>query len=189
VPRLRLLVDAAPATVIDRALTALPDATRGTDVGAYEVGAGAGADGRGDGSTVVHFTIPSSIDGTAAATMTVRGGGHVELSVERAPRLPYFWWVTTPCLGWERRRGLERASRIIRGETVAPPRRGRVKAGPPVPFTEGQAVHLVTVSALLAIATFGGSLFTQNLDYIGDSFGSSDRALGIALAVARSASS
>ncbi len=134
---------------------------------------------------VVHFTVSSSIDGAAAATMSVGDDGVIELAVGRSPRLPYFWWVTTPCLWWERRRGLERAASALRDEPVHVELRRKVRAGPPVPFTEAQAVHLVTVSALLAIATFGGSLFTQNLDYIGDSFGSSDRALGIALAVAR----
>ena len=160
-------VDADRDTIVERALQSLPEAR-------VE-----------DGDGFVHFAIVSSIEGTADATMTVTADGQVDLHVERAPRLPYFWWVTTPSLWWERRRGLVRASGILQGRPVAAVRRGKVRAGPPVPFSEEQAVHLVTVSALLAIATFGGSLFTQNLDYIGDSFHSSDRALGIALAVAR----
>jgi MFS family permease len=57
--------------------------------------------------------------------------------------------------------------------------------GPPTPFSYAEASHLATVSTAAALSAFGGSLLTQDLDFIGDSFGASDRTLGIALAVVR----
>jgi putative MFS transporter len=94
----------------------------------------------------------------------------------------------SPCLWWERRRGLRDVAERL-GADLGPRRRPRwlppMRIGPPVPFTERQAAHLTTVSAAMALASFGGSLFTQDLDYIGDAFHASDRRLGIALAVAR----
>jgi MFS family permease len=46
-------------------------------------------------------------------------------------------------------------------------------------------VLLATVCAITAAATYGSSLLSQNVDYVGRSFGASDRALGTALAVSR----
>jgi MFS family permease len=46
-------------------------------------------------------------------------------------------------------------------------------------------VLLATVCALTAAATYGSSLLSQNVDYVGRSFSASDKALGTALAVSR----
>jgi putative MFS transporter len=158
-----------------------------------------------DGDGTVRFRIPSSLDGEVEAHLRVLeppgqtvGGGAVvgvadgdvvvELSAPAPPRLPSFWWAVSPCLWWERRQRLREVARRLGADV---PDRWRpawlppVRIGPPVPFSEGQAAHLTTVAAAMALASFGGSLFTQDLDYIGDAFHASDRRLGIALAVAR----
>ncbi len=156
-----------------------------------------------DGS--VRVRIPSSLDGEVEARLRVVDGAadgadgaadgaaegavvRVELSVPAPPRLPYFWWAVSPCLWWERRRNLRVLARSL-GADLPERRMPRwvptMRIGPPVPFTERQAAHLTTVAAAMALASFGGSLFTQDLDYIGDAFHASDRRLGIALAVAR----
>jgi MFS family permease len=151
----------------------------------------AGATPDGDGG--LRFAIPSSLDGEVEAGLRILDGTdeqqvRVELRTPAPPRLPYFWWAVSPCLWWERRRNLREVARRLGAEV---PERWRprwlptLRIGPPVPFTEREAAHLTTVAAAMALASFGGSLFTQDLDYIGDAFGASDRRLGIALAVAR----
>ena len=57
--------------------------------------------------------------------------------------------------------------------------------GPAGALLRPQAVLLATVCALTAAATYGSSLLSQNVDYVGRSFGASDRALGTALAISR----
>jgi MFS family permease len=65
----------------------------------------------------------------------------------------------------------------------SPPKRPSL--GPPSSFSADQAVLLATVCALTAAATYGSSLLSQNVDYVGRSFSASDKALGTALAVSR----
>ncbi|MGH9000580.1 MAG: MFS transporter, partial [Acidimicrobiia bacterium] len=48
-----------------------------------------------------------------------------------------------------------------------------------------QAVLLATVAAVTAVTTYGGSLLSQNVSYVGDSFDASNQALGVALALSR----
>ncbi|MGH9282865.1 MAG: MFS transporter, partial [Acidimicrobiales bacterium] len=64
-----------------------------------------------------------------------------------------------------------------------PPRRPPL--APPANFDQTQATLLATVCAATAVATFGGSLLSQNVDYVGESFGASDQALGGTLAFSR----
>lgn len=56
---------------------------------------------------------------------------------------------------------------------------------PAVAYDDDQIDALVTLSLLMAMTTFGASLLSQNVDFVGRSFGASDRALGGALAISR----
>jgi MFS family permease len=116
------------------------------------------------------------------------GGASALLETEPMPPVPYFRWFMGPILQWSTRRALSWAERALRaaeaGEPLPPPPKRPVLA-PPAPFAAPQAILLATVCAITALATYGSSLLSQNVDYVGESFGASDRALGTALAVSR----
>ena len=115
-------------------------------------------------------------------------GTRAELEVDPAPSVPYFGWFVRPILRSASRRALTHAGDALRaglhGSPPPPPPR-RPPLAPPAAFDATQAVLLATVCAIATVATFGGSLLSQNIDYVGKSFGASDRALGTALAISR----
>ena len=115
-------------------------------------------------------------------------GTRVEVESEPAPPVPYFSWFVRPILRSAGRRAVAYVGAALRagiaGEPAPPPPR-RPPLAPPATFDSTQAILLATVCAIAAVATFGGSLLSQNVDYVGKSFGASDRALGTALAISR----
>jgi MFS family permease len=119
---------------------------------------------------------------------TEQGSTQVLLETDPAPPVPYFRWFVGPILRSASKRALSWAERALRaaeaGEPPPPPPK-RPSLAPPTAFTAPQAVLLATVCALAAAATYGSSLLSQNIDYVGHSFGASNRALGTALAVSR----
>jgi MFS family permease len=117
-------------------------------------------------------------------------GGATEVAVEVAdpPRIPYFGWFVRPVVGSANRRAVAHAAAVLDAGVAgrpapAPPRRPPL--APPANFDGAQATLLATVCAAAAVATFGGSLLSQNVDYVGESFGASDQALGATLAFSR----
>src|SRR5207237_1265206 len=115
-------------------------------------------------------------------------GGQVLLDTDPAPPVPYFSWFVGPILRSASRRArswVERALRAADAGRPPPPAPKRPSLAPPTAFSAPQAVLLATVCALTAAATYGSSLLSQNVDYVGRSFGASDRALGTALAISR----
>src|SRR3954447_21393538 len=116
------------------------------------------------------------------------GAAQVALETEPTPRVPYFSWFVGPILrsaGRRARTWVERALLAAEaGRPLAPPPE-RASLAPPTNFSPQQAVLLATVCALTAGATYGSSLLSQNVDYVGRAFGASDRALGTALAISR----
>ena len=115
-------------------------------------------------------------------------GASVRIDAEPMPPIPYFRWFVGPILRSANRRALawtEKALRAVEGGEPAPPPPKRPSLAPPAPFTAPQAILLATVCAITAVTTYGSSLLSQNVDYVGDSFGASDRALGTALAISR----
>jgi MFS family permease len=115
-------------------------------------------------------------------------GSQVLLETDPTPPIPYFSWFVGPILRSGNKRALGWAERALRaaeaGEAPPPPPK-RPSLAPPAAFTAPQAVLLATVCAIAAAATYGSSLLSQNVDYVGKSFGASDRALGTALAISR----
>ncbi|HYH49062.1 MAG TPA: MFS transporter [Acidimicrobiia bacterium] len=119
---------------------------------------------------------------------TRAGGTAVALEAEPMPAIPYFRWFIGPILRSADRRALswvQGALRAAEAGDPSPPPPKRPALAPPAPFTGPQAILLATVCAITAVTTYGSSLLSQNVDYVGDSFGASDRALGTALAVSR----
>jgi MFS family permease len=152
---------------------------------------GLGARRADDGQWAVD--VPFPVDGSMPVTLTVHpgpDGGPSEVVAEAGPppRIPWFGWVVAPFLFQARARAVRHALAVVEAHAAGaaePPPPGRVLLSPPVPFTADQIAHLLTVAALVAVAGFGSSLFSQQVDYIGDAFHASDGELGVALAAAR----
>lgn len=116
------------------------------------------------------------------------GATQVHLEAPDPPAIPYFGWFVRPIVRSAHRRALAHAAAgldaTLAGDPVpAPPRRPSL--APPAGFDQVQGTMLATVCAVAAVATFGGSLLSQHVDYVGRSFGASDRALGATLAFSR----
>jgi MFS family permease len=122
-------------------------------------------------------------------TLSARDGGtQAVLEDIPPPPVPYFSWFVRPILRAAGRRALGHAAAVLRAALAgdpAPPAPRRPGLAPPATFDPRQAVLLATVCAITAIATYGGSLLSQNVDYVGEAFGASDRALGGMLALSR----
>jgi MFS family permease len=172
-PRRTLTLDAPPAQVCRAAEEAL---------------SAAGPDGNG----ILDGAVPFASGEPAALRIEVRpatdGTTEVTLEVADPPRIPYFGWFVRPVVGSGNRRAVAHAAAALHAAVAGrpapnPPRRPAL--APPANFDGPQAILLATVCATTAVATFGGSLLSQNVDYVGKSFGASDQALGAMLAFSR----
>lgn len=113
---------------------------------------------------------------------------HLEVTASYHGGVPYFGWVFNPMIRRSVRRTLDHMASVIqaRAEGKDPPRRLRRPLwAPPDRMTGSQAAVIATICAVLAITAYGGSLFTQTVDYTARSFGADDSALGVALASTR----
>jgi MFS family permease len=123
------------------------------------------------------LTLASDGDATEVAAHRV---GHIQI--------PFFGWFFRPMTHVAGRRAaayqLARLRHELDGGPV-PAEPGGVLGLPDAAFSREQAVLLASASAAVAVATFTSALFGQLADPIGDSFGSSDAELGVALAVTR----
>lgn len=174
VPDLALDLD-APAAVVRRvAVEALAARPAGGD-GAWE---GEVAFQSGDPLPVRLRLAPAGEDRTRAV-----------LEADGPPPVPYFSWFVRPVLRSAARRALAHAAAALRagaaGATPPPPPR-RPPLAPPSAFDHTQAVLLATVCAVTAVATFGGSLLSQNVPFIGNAFDVSNATLSTVLALSRS---
>ncbi|HEY3238793.1 MAG TPA: hypothetical protein VGL92_04445, partial [Acidimicrobiia bacterium] len=172
-PDRTLLLDASPADVRRAAETAL-SARAGDDDGALtgEVPFSSGE------PVPLQIRLGPGRDGTT----------QVRLEAPDPPAIPYFGWFVRPIVRSAHRRALTHAVAVLRATIAgdpapAPPRRPPL--APPAIFDGIQGTLLATVCAATAVASFGGSLLPQNVDYVGESFGASDRALGATLAFSR----
>jgi AAHS family benzoate transporter-like MFS transporter len=104
------------------------------------------------------------------------------------PPVPYFSWFVGPILRSAARRAVAHAAAALQAGVAGapaprPPRRPPL--APPSAFDDRQAVLLATVCAVTAAATFGGSLLSQNVDYVGDTFDADTPSLSSVLALSR----
>ncbi|MDQ3947474.1 MAG: MFS transporter [Actinomycetota bacterium] len=172
-PERTLLLDAPPADVRRAAEAVLSVRPAGEDVVL-------------DGN--VPFTSGEPVPVRIRLGPGAGGTTEVILEVADPPAIPYFGWFVRPVVRSTNRRALAHAAEALRA-TIAgdpapsPPR--RLPLAPPANFDGVQGTLLATVSAAAAVATFGGSLLSQHVDYVGKSFGASDRALGATLAFSR----
>lgn len=171
-----------PPLVVD--LAAPVDGVRRVAVEVF----GAQADPDED-ALVVEVRFPAGEPSAVRLRFESQGGRtQVRLEAQTTPPVPYFSWFMGPILRSANKRALAWVERALRaavaGEPTPPPPK-RPPLAPPANFSGPQAILLATVCAITAAATYGSSLLSQNVDYVGDSFGASDRALGTALAISR----
>lgn len=131
-----------------------------------------------------------SCTGPIRVTPTVGRGGNTEVIFEtdEPPHVPYFAIARFVLLRGARRdlnHAAQMLSARIEGGAAAPTPKRRRLLTPPVPFEQQQVNLVATVCAMLLVSYFGGSLFTQFVDPIADSFSQSNRSLGFALAATR----
>ncbi len=129
---------------------------------------------------------------TARLVVTIRSDGPrspiVELRAEDRSHVPFFRWFVDGQSWIAAKSALATSADTLRNELGAVgelPRRRRSSLVPPVSFTPEQSARLGAVAAVAVIANFCGALLTQNGDAVTDAFDRSDRALGVALAIAR----
>lgn len=133
------------------------------------------------GETRAHAALAVTIE--PAAT-----GVDVDVDVSDDLEIPFFQWFFTP----PHRRSLTRAAKHA-AETIAAGATGAPLPGPirrslflpPVSFTAEQGALIASVALLATLASFGSSLFGQNVDPIAKSFGVSNSDLGVSLAITR----
>jgi MFS family permease len=140
-------------------------------------------------TAVVEVRFPTGDPTPVRLRVEPRGtGAVVRLETEPTPPVPYFSWFVGPILRSADRRArgwIDRALRAAEAGRALPSPPKRPSLAPPTAFSADQAVLLATVCALTAAATYGSSLLSQNVDYVGRAFSASDKALGTALAVSR----
>lgn len=131
---------------------------------------------------------PPLTDATLQVQLAVAGEHtQLELVAESTTHIPYWGWLTAPLIAHGLRRSLHivvaRVSAQCAGTSAPPVRRSRLL--PDVAFTPEQARSLAVICAVIAIGNFAASLLGQNASYIANTFGASDRSLGVLLAVTR----
>ena len=114
-------------------------------------------------------------------------GTAVRLEGSSTLTIPYFGWFVQLIVLLAARRALRDAAARLRAAVSGEPHRRaeRSRMLPPAAFTAEHARRLARFAAVGTIAAFGGALLTQNGDAVTRSFGETDQALGLALAIAR----
>ncbi len=162
------------------------------DAPAVEVARAAQAalDLQGDHDGILRGPLTGMPETTARLVATVDGGSpcRVELRAEDRSTVPFFRWFVDGQSWVAAKAALATSADVLRAEldaTEPPPARRRSMLVPPASFTPEQAARLGAIAAVAAITNFCGALLTQNGDAVTDAFHRSDRALGVALAIAR----
>ena len=184
-PDRTLVLDASPMDVRRAVETALAAGPAGAD-GVAGAAPPPGADNALVGQ--VPFTSGEPVPVGIQISPGPDGTTQVRLEAPEPPAIPYFGWFVRPIVRSAHRRALTHAADAVAatlaGDPVPRPPR-RPPLAPPANFDRVQGTLLATVCAAAAVATFGGSLLSQHVDYVGDSFDASDRALGATLAFSR----
>jgi len=161
--RMLVTLDAPPDRAVEMARTVLPKRLR-TSVDP-------------DGTTLGIEIVDRSEASTVLA-----------LEADTPFKLPYFGWAIRPLVARSLVRSLRHQADRLRGAVSGGPEPDAPRPSrllPPASFTPEAAALVATVCALAALANYGGALFGQNADSVADTFGISNRGLGVALAVSR----
>jgi len=143
-----------------------------------------------DGEEITWGSDPDVVDEVVRVARVARDGdgARMSLGARYELRIPYFGLFYRPLVRFAVRRTLRHMADVLEARALgtaepAAPRR-------PVWLTRDtissrQAATIATIAAALALAGFGGGLFTQTVDFVAKSFHASDADLGVALALTR----
>lgn len=117
-------------------------------------------------------------------------GGKTALTLHAEYRvpIPYFRWAVTPLVRSGVKDSLLRMAEVIEARATGktPPSSDRRRIlSIPGRLTVAQARLISTVSMVLAVTGYGGTLFTQTVHLIRQTYGASEADLGVALAITR----
>lgn len=142
------------------------------------------------GSRIEWGSVPDVVEGVRRIAEVSEDGGRTRLvlTIHRPSRIPYFDWAIGPLVRGSLRRGMTHMADVISARasgSVPPVAPKRPVWAPPDRATREQTVAVATVCAVLAIITYGGSLFTQTAHFVANSYRTGDAGLSIALAATR----
>jgi putative MFS transporter len=134
-------------------------------------------------------SVPDLIEGvkTTARFSPEGEATRVQLSAEFAVRVPYFSWLLRHVIRSAVRKSLAHMGDVLESRVTGgePPSPRRPVWAPPTRFDSRQTAAIAAICTVLAITTYGGSLFAQAIDYVGRSFEASDASLGVVSALTR----
>ena len=122
--------------------------------------------------------------------LTQSASGDTLIATERVGRvrIPFFGWAFRPLISISQGRTTRYAVARLQAElagTEHPLLPAPVVGLPTAPFTDGQATHLASAAAALAVVSFSTALVGQFGGPIKHTFGATDTSFSIALAVTR----
>lgn len=142
-----------------------------------------------DGDSIEWDSMPDLVeDVRRTATLSKQGDAtRVVLSAEFTVRIPYFSWLLRPAIRSAIGKSLDHMIDVVeaRSKGAEPPKPRRPVWAPPARMGRDQASAIAAICAVLAITTYGGSLFAQAIDYVGKSFDASNASLGVVSAISR----
>ncbi len=121
----------------------------------------------------------------------LRGDGDetiLELSVGYDAHVPYFWWIFNGLIARSVHDALRDFARAVEAvvHEQAPPTEAKAPWwAPPTSMNTHQVTIVATISFILAVVEYGGSLVTQTVDYVATTFDASNAQIGVVTAVTR----
>lgn len=132
---------------------------------------------------------PSPLGSDATLRMEARVlTTRLELTCSYGAVVPYFEWAFARLVRSEVRRMLVRRAQAVRSHTTGsapPPEPKRAWWSPPDSMTSDQIRVIATISLILALVEYGGTLLTQTVDYVATSYGATNAQLGVVTAITR----
>lgn len=142
------------------------------------------------GNRIRWSSIPDFVEGVerSAEVGAVDGGSTLTLEASITVRDPFFGWVTAPLLRRRVRTDLTYMADLVEARATGQPLPRSPKRpiwAPPERLNAAQSRMIMAVSAVLAITSYSGSVLTQTVHFVAESFDASDAGLGTLLAITR----
>lgn len=171
-------ISASPQTVLDAALE--PIITRFADP----------IDPVVEGGRIQWSSLPDFVEGVQRTGVVSESDGKTVFALQASIEInePFFGWITKPLLTRRVKNDLTYIADVIEARaTMHPlPRSPRRPVwAPPERLNSAQSRVIMAVCAVLAITTYSGSLLTQTVHFVAETFDASDAGLGTLLAFTR----
>ena len=124
----------------------------------------------------------------SAVVTTGPAGSRLSLTCTYEAGVPYFEWAFAGPVRASVRGMLAHRCKTVEAATMGaepPPPPKRPWWSPPDSLNSDQIRVIATLSVLLAIIEYGGSLLTQTVDYVATTYGASNAQLGVVTAITR----